>query len=115
MSRKRAVPKSKTAWLTIIKEYLDSGLSKEKFCKERELNVLTFKSRYYYLNRQKPPLKPTQVMQSDFIPVMIPLRTMHSGLSIGLPNGIKLDITGNGFDSHQLQELLRACCNVVNG
>ena len=114
MSRKRAIPKSKTAWLTIIKEYLDSGLSKEKFCQERHLNVLTFKSRYYYLN-PKIPLKPTQAMQSDFIPVTIPLRTMHSVLSIGLPNGIKLDITGDSFDSHQLQALLRVCCHVVNG
>ena len=115
MSRKRAIPKSKTAWLTIIKEYLDSGLSKEKFCKERELNLLTFKSRYYYLNQKKTPLKQTQAMQSDFIPVTIQLRTIHSGLGIRLPNGIKLDITDDSFDSHQLQELLRVCCNVVNG
>ena len=115
MHKQRSPHRSEAAWITIIKEYLSSGMSKEDFCKNRQLNFLTFKSRYYYLNPKKNPLKPTQVVQPNFIPVTVQPRAVYSGLNIELPNGIKLGIIGGSFDGHKLQELLRVCCNVVNG
>lgn len=115
MHKKRSTNKSESTWIAIIREYLGSGMSKEDFCKNRQLNFLTFKSQYYRLNPKKNPLKLTKAMQPSFIPVTVQPKAMHSGLSIELPNGIKLGVTDIGFDGHKLQELLRVCCNVVNG
>ena len=115
MARQRATSKSKATWIAIIKEFLSSGLSKEDFCKNKQLNLLTFKSRYYNLNPKKRPLAPAKIIQSNFIPVTVRPRVINSELNIELPNGIKLGIIDCGFDSQKLQELLRVCCNVVNG
>lgn len=112
--QRRAHPESSSAWLTIIKEYLNSGLSKENFCKNKRVNLQTFKGWHSRLNPKKRPLQLNQNQKSNFIPVTVTPRTNYSGLSVELPNGIKLAISDVDFDGHQLQKLLRACCDVVN-
>lgn len=118
MKKRRATPKSRITWLTIIKEYLTSGISKEKFCKDRQLNILSFKSWHSHFNPKNNPLSSKKVEQLNFIPVKVMPQANRSptfGLNIELPNGIKLAITDVSVDSHKLQELLKVCCNVVNG
>jgi hypothetical protein len=117
MSKKRASPKSSSAWLVIIKEYLNSGLSKEIFCKDRQLDIVRFNVWHTRLNPKKNPLKSNQQAVSNFIPVKITSETpkmVPFGLQIELPNGIKLGLVDVNCNGHKLEKLLRACCNVVN-
>ena len=112
MKKERAAPKSKLTWLTIVKDYLDSGLSKETFCEERQLKLQTLMGWCSRLSPKKRSLSPNQSQKSNFIPVTVTPRAIHSRLQIDLPNGIKLAISD--VDGPNLNELLRACCNVVN-
>ena len=118
MKQRRASPKSRRTWLAIIQEYLSSGISKEKFYKDRQLNILSFKSWHSHFYPKNNPLSSKKVEQLNFIPVKVmpqANRLPTSGLNIELPNGIKLAITDINIDSHKLEKLLKVCCHVVNG
>lgn len=115
MKRQRAPQKSKCTWSRIIKEYLSSGLSKEAFCNNKKIHLQTFKGWYSRLNPKKIPRQVNQVKKSGFIPVTVTPKTSHAGVSVELPNGIKLAFFDVPFDGDKLKELLRICCDVVNG
>lgn len=117
MKKEREAPKSAAIWLAIVKDYLSSGLSKEIFCKNRQLNFSTFNKWCSHINPQKKPLQPIQAKKSNFIPIKITpdvSKIISFELSIELPNGIKLGLTDLNCKTHALEKLLRVCCDVVN-
>ena len=105
-------------WLKIIRDYETCGLSAEKFCAARQINLSTFKNWLYRfkVQQRKAVVAPTETI--NFAPVKIASRSksllassaplasdVDGEFKIELQSSIKIIVPSN-FDDEQLLRLL---------
>lgn len=94
-------------WFDLVQEYEVSGLSREVFCKQKEVSLNTFT---YYRSQRLKQNRPVGEIKSPFIELSL-TPTTSDPFRLIFPNGISLALPQQ-FDQQQLiklMEVLRVC------
>ena len=88
-------------WAALIQEQEASGLSRQAFCKERDLNFSNFS---YYQNRLRKAEKPKSI--GAFSPVTVKNSFAKQEIQLLLPNGFQCTFPAD-LEMSQIKDLIR--------
>lgn len=89
-------------WAALIQEQEASGLSRQAFCKERDLNFSNFS---YYQTRLRKPEQPKST--GAFSPVKVKNAFGKQEIQLLLPNGFQCTFPAD-LEMSQIKDLVRA-------
>ncbi len=88
--RKQRRPKSETQWKAIVEQYSAGHVSEEEFCRDRDLNIRTFRNWRYRITGTTRLLDDDEKGPTAFSPINLRQTQNVKRIHIELPGGVRI-------------------------